>query len=137
MNTHGPHWRSDDLDEKNLDAARYYDYSNCLWLDPNGKNTPDMKDQHYTPDQYQEWARIHPHCGSMTQDTRARIMRQMQKDARIKPENFHAYVTEQDNYFHRKYSRHTRHSRVQDHTWHRDRLTPDHDRFNRSNLHMK
>ena len=129
---HPPHWHGNKLtnDEKNDEAADYYDYNNILWDTPNVKNTPDMKDQKYTHEQYKEWKRIHQHTGHMSVGDRRKIMRRMQKDANKTPEEFHKHVTDQETEFHMHHSRPTYHTRLADHKWHRDRTSPDRSRFN-------
>ena len=128
---HPPHWHGNKLtnDEKNDEAADYYDYNNILWDTPNVKNTPDMKDQKYTHEQYKEWKRIHQHTGHMSVGDRRKIMRRMQKDANKTPEEFHKHVTDQETEFHMHHSRPTYHTRLADHKWHRDRTSPG-SRFN-------
>ncbi|KAJ1467882.1 hypothetical protein T484DRAFT_1755542 [Baffinella frigidus] len=79
-------------DKINIKLAHQYNYSKFPHKPPNGYNPKTGMARGWTPTQVQEWKEMHAHCGGMHDSTRASIMREMQQEAGVVPEDFHDYV---------------------------------------------
>ena len=80
------------IDEINLILAKKYHYDKLPRMERTGDRYHENMLSGFTEEQHVEWKTMHRHCGRMDDRSRAKIMREMQKDANVTPEEFHWHI---------------------------------------------
>ena len=80
------------IDDINLRLAEKYRYDIFPRMERTGDRYHANMLSGFTEKQHDEWKTMHRHCGRMNASRRAKIMREMQEDTNVTPQEFHLHI---------------------------------------------